>query len=246
MQLGGGMEFPPGIMRKDGAPMSKDDWMAGEPIYVLIAEDERNISELLEELLAREGRRIRIVHNGREAIGALEERPFDLLITDLMMPEVDGMELIRRAKALYPDIMVIIMTGYASLETAIQAVKEGAYDYLRKPFRLDELRISADNACEKIRLMRENKRLLAMLHHAGDLSERDPSSFLSVAGDENPSEDVPIFSLEKLPPSYFQAGAIEAGAALSELERLGALRQEGHLTEDEFRFMKQKLLSRVS
>ncbi|MEF3168757.1 MAG: response regulator [Deltaproteobacteria bacterium] len=226
--------------------MSKDDRTSGEPIYVLIAEDERNISELLEEILAQEGRRIKIAHNGREAIGALEERPFDLLITDLMMPEVDGMELIRRAKALYPDIMVIIMTGYATIETAIQAVKEGAYDYLRKPFRLDEIRISADNACEKIRLMQENKRLLAMLHHAKDRTEGDPSCLLPVAGDENPREDVPIFSLEKIPPSYFQTGAIQAGAALTEFERLGALRQAGHLTDDEFRFMKQKLFSRIS
>lgn len=226
--------------------MSKDDKTVGEPIYVLIAEDEQNISELLEELLAEEYRRIKIVNNGREAISALEEMPYDLLITDLMMPEMDGMELIRRAKALYPDIMVIIMTGYASLETAIQAVKEGAYDYLRKPFRLDELRISVDNACEKIRLMRENKRLLAMLQNAGDCGANTTSSFLPVAGKEDPRKDVPIFSFAKLPPSYFQAGTIEAGAVLSELERLGSLRREGHLTEEEFSFLKRKLFSRVS
>jgi DNA-binding NtrC family response regulator len=76
-----------------------------------------------------------------------------------MMPEVDGMEVLKTAKALYPDILAIIMTGYASIETAIEAVKQGAYDYIRKPFRLEEFKISVDNACEKIRLRRENQLL---------------------------------------------------------------------------------------
>lgn len=214
------------------------------PIRVLIAEDEKNIGELIEDLLAREDRIITVVSNGREAISALERATYDLLITDLMMPEIDGMEVLKRAKRYHPGIMAIIMTGYASLETAIRAVKEGAYDYLRKPFRLDELRISVDNACETIQLMRENRRLLAQLRDIVQRNGQQEETTLPQARAE--TAHIPFFSVERLPPSYFQAGTLQAGAALSEIERLAALRDKNLLTDEEFRTLKNKLFKSIS
>ena len=91
---------------------------------------------------------------------------FDLIITDLMMPGADGMEVLREAKERNPDSVVILVTGYASLDSALQAIRGGAYDYIRKPFKLDELEIVVKNACEKIMLVRENKGLLRRLKEA--------------------------------------------------------------------------------
>ncbi|HFC46290.1 MAG TPA: response regulator [Dissulfuribacter thermophilus] len=212
-----------------------------EKLQILIAEDEKNIGDLLVELLQSEDREITVVNNGLEAIKKLKERPYDLLITDLMMPEVDGMEVIHRAKKLYPDILVIIITGYASLETAIQAVKEGAYDYLRKPFRLDELKISVDNACERIYLIRENKLLLEEIKKAkaGEEVEKQGANLASSGqGTALPT----LYGLDWIPPDSYKVPSITPSAALTELERLGKLLQQGLISEDEFQTLKKKLI----
>ena len=209
-------------------------------LQILIAEDEKNIGDLLVELLQREDREITIVNNGLDAIKRLKEHHYDLLITDLMMPEVDGMELIHKAKQLYPDILVIIITGYASLETAIQAVKEGAYDYLRKPFRLDELKISVDNACEHIYLIRENRRLIEEIKggkdgqgHREEQDARPSASGVSFPG---------LYGMDWIPPDSYKVPSITPSAALTELERLGKLLQQGLISEDEFQTLKKKLI----
>jgi CheY-like chemotaxis protein len=213
-------------------------------LRILIAEDEKNISDLLVELLSQEDREIVIVHNGMDAVRKLRETPYDLLITDLMMPELDGMEVLHQAKKLYPQILVIIITGYASLETAIQAVKEGAYDYLRKPFRLDELKISVDNACERIQLMRENQLLLSHLKRTS--TEPEGADETESGEQESPTSAGPnYYSHDWLPPTYFQTETLTASASLSELERLGNLLQQGLISDDEFKTLKRKLLDRV-
>ncbi len=209
---------------------------------ILIAEDEKNIGDLLVELLSDKNREITVVHNGLEAIQLLDQRPFDLLITDLMMPEVDGMEVLHHAKSLYPDIQAIIITGYASLETAIQAVKEGAYDYLRKPFRLEELKISVDNACERIALIRENNRLIENIKRMqGEFPQGETDS-------QGESEDA-VSSLmggaDIFQPLMLETGVAAGTRTLDELERLGKLRQQGVITEEEFVRLKEKLLNRL-
>ncbi len=212
-----------------------------EKLQILIAEDEENIGDLLLELLQSEDREITVVTNGLDAIRKLKEHPYDLLITDLMMPKVDGMEVIRRAKKLYPDILVIIITGYASLETAIQAVKEGAYDYLRKPFRLDELKISVDNACEKIYLIRENRLLLEKIKkvQSEDKEDRESTSHPSGRGGGTlPS----LYGLDWIPPDSYKVPSITPAAALTELERLGKLLQQGLISEEEFQTLKKRLI----
>ena len=215
------------------------------PLRVLIAEDEKNIGDLLTELLDREDREIVLVQNGLEAVGKLKEGHFDLLITDLMMPEVDGMEVLHQAKKLHPDIMVIIITGYASLETAIQAVKEGAYDYLRKPFRLEELKISVDNACEKIRLQQENQRLIEFVKacRKGDGDSQDAGT--KACPDEGSQKA--LFGPEWFSPYILQhhKGGPDREEVLTQLERLAKLKAQGAITEKEFLTLKRKLFDQI-
>ena len=210
-------------------------------LNILIAEDEKNIGDLLTELLSQEDRSISLVHNGLEALERLRQEHFDLLITDLMMPEIDGMEVLHEAKELHPDIMVIIITGYASLETAIQAVKEGAYDYLRKPFRLEELKISVDNACEKILLRRENELLLKHLkqHYGGDHDD------MASAGDVS-SGQKRLFGPDWFLPYFEQDGTdIDKANVIGEIERLARLKSQGVITNEEFRLLKKKLFDHI-
>ncbi|NDY42859.1 response regulator [Dissulfurirhabdus thermomarina] len=218
------------------------DLPAGE-IRILIAEDDKNIGDLITELLSGEGRELTVVHDGAEALRLLKQRPYDLLITDLMMPGVDGMEVLHQARRLHPQILVIIITGYASLETAIQAVKEGAYDYLRKPFRLDELKISVDNACERIQLLRENRYLLERLRGAPE-TPGEPGGGKAPEAGRHPAPPS-YFGTEWLPPAYFQAEKIAPDEALSELERLGRLLQQGLIDENEFAALKKRLIGRL-
>ena len=162
-----------------------------EKIQVLVVEDDDSFREVILGFLKKPKRDISAEKNGKEAIQALQSHPFDLVISDLMMPGADGMEVLREAKKKNPDCVVILITGYASLDSALQAIRGGAYDYLRKPFKLDQLEIVVNNACEKISLIRENQRLLQKLKEALEemkdmrktsLLQRVPAESLPSAG----------------------------------------------------------------
>src|SRR5690606_34089084 len=97
--------------------------------------------------------------SGSNALALLEKQPFDVVLTDLRMEKVDGMQILRKCRELYPDTEVIMITGFATLESAVDAMKHGAFHYIAKPFRLDEVRKVVSEAMEKIRLKRENRQL---------------------------------------------------------------------------------------
>ena len=130
---------------------------------LLLVDDERIALRNLEHVLTKEGYRITATQSGSHALELLDTQPFDLVLTDLKMDKVDGMTLLRRCKAQHPDTEVIMITGFATLETAVEAMKEGAFHYIAKPFRLDEVRQTVAEALEKIRLKRENRALRAQL-----------------------------------------------------------------------------------
>ncbi len=122
---------------------------------VLIVDDERIARENLEYVIKKEGHRVVAVDSGIQALRELERQPFDLVLTDLKMERVDGMEVLERCKELHPDAEVIMITGYATVSTAVEAMKLGAYHYLPKPFKLDEVRHLVRNALERRSLRRE-------------------------------------------------------------------------------------------
>ncbi|MBN2310603.1 MAG: response regulator [Candidatus Hydrogenedentes bacterium] len=130
---------------------------------ILVVDDEAVIRELLTDILTDEGYAVETVSNGPAALKLLSESDgYVLLFTDIMMPEMDGIRLIREAKKVRPSLIPVVMTGFATLETARAAVKEGAYDYVLKPFSLSEIKLAVMNAFERHHLTNENARLLEL------------------------------------------------------------------------------------
>jgi DNA-binding NtrC family response regulator len=122
---------------------------------ILIADDERIARENLEHVLRAEGYETVSVHNGLAAIRELEKEEFDLVLTDIRMQPVDGIQVLDRARELYPNIEVIVITGYASVSSAVDAMRKGAYYYIAKPYQIDDVRALVRRAIEKRGLCRE-------------------------------------------------------------------------------------------
>ena len=124
---------------------------------ILVADDDAVARDLLVEVLTREGYRVRAAAGGAEAIRAAESEVFDVALIDLRMPDVDGLAVLARIRALDPAPPVFILTAFAAIETAIEAIRQGAYDYLSKPFRVDEIKLAVRRVLETERLVRENR-----------------------------------------------------------------------------------------
>ncbi|MDH4208643.1 MAG: diguanylate cyclase [Anaerolineae bacterium] len=136
---------------------------AGDPVIgeqdeaqpkILVVDDEEVVCKFLKRVLHGGGHRVEVALGGQEALDKLERDTFDLVITDLKMPGVDGIGVLRRAKALDPLCEVIIITAYASVESAVEVMKLGAYDYISKPFSVEPIKFVVDKALEKRRLLR--------------------------------------------------------------------------------------------
>ena len=116
---------------------------------ILVVDDDQGMREFLEILLIRDGYEVAIARGGKEAIGLCKKHKFDLVITDLKMPGIDGIDVLKNIKEISPETMVILITAYASGETAVAAMKEGAYDYLEKNFDVDDLKAVIKDALSK-------------------------------------------------------------------------------------------------
>lgn len=130
---------------------------------IAVLDDERRMVDILAMVLRREGYDVHPFTDPDTALEALHTEPFDLLITDLKMSGVDGLEMLRRAKASDPELPVILITAHATVQTAITAMREGAFDYVEKPFDNDELKALTRRALDVTRLSRENRYLRAEL-----------------------------------------------------------------------------------
>ena len=126
-----------------------------EALHILIVDDEQDIREGSQRILSRMGFETSLASRGDEALEKLVESRAAIMLLDLKMPGMDGMDVLARAGEINPDVLVIVITGYATVETAIQAMKQGAYDFIPKPFEPDQLRIIVNRAAEKIRLQKE-------------------------------------------------------------------------------------------
>jgi two-component system response regulator PilR (NtrC family) len=135
----------------------------------LIVDDEQGIRQLLTLVFERAGHNVRTAENGRRAVELLRAEPADLIISDVKMPDMDGIELLRAARELLPDVAVVMMTAFATVETAREAFKLGADDFVQKPFDVDELKLIAAKALEKLDLVRENRAFKRAQHERGKL-----------------------------------------------------------------------------
>jgi DNA-binding NtrC family response regulator len=164
-----------------------------EPMKILVVDDEAPIREMLKKGLSEVGPfTIEVAPNGKEAIEKIENDIFDLVLTDMKMPEMDGIEFLKIIKGTRPELMMILMTAYGSIETAVEAIKMGADDYITKPIDLNELLIHISKAQKENFLIREN-RLLRM-------EVRKRFEFNNIVGKSKKMQEV--FSLiEKVAPS---------------------------------------------
>ena len=136
---------------------------------ILIVDDERSMQEFLEILLQREGHEVACCGSAAEALLALENDDFDLVISDIRMPGMSGLELLNHVRELAPDTLVILITAHGSTESALEAMKNGAYDYLTKPCSVDEIRLVVEKSLEKKDLSAENRKLRRQLREQTSL-----------------------------------------------------------------------------
>ncbi|HAP66708.1 MAG TPA: Fis family transcriptional regulator [Nitrospinae bacterium] len=123
---------------------------------ILVIDDERSMREFLSIMLGKEGYRAIAIDNGNDALEFISKNKYDLIITDIKMPKMSGIDILRESMALHPNTPVIMITAFASTEVAVEAMKLGAYDYITKPFNVDEIKIIIKNAIEKKSLFDEN------------------------------------------------------------------------------------------
>ncbi|MGA9209003.1 MAG: response regulator, partial [Terriglobales bacterium] len=126
---------------------------------ILVVDDEEIVIRSCLRILEGNGYEIDVAHDGHEALRKVESNTYDVMILDIMMPNLGGMEVLRRVKETHPDIDVIMITGLSQIETAVQAMKLGAFDYISKPFEPDELKLVVQRARERRQLLQENLNL---------------------------------------------------------------------------------------
>jgi DNA-binding NtrC family response regulator len=133
------------------------------PIRVLVADDEKNLRELMVRELSRQGHQVEGVADGEAALDRLREAPYDVVILDMKMPRKEGIEVLRELAGFPEQPQVIVMTGFQEVSSAVEAMKLGAYDYLTKPTRIEELEVVVRKAAEKGQLLRDNVALRSRL-----------------------------------------------------------------------------------
>ncbi len=130
---------------------------------ILIVDDERKMAVVLQAAFEEDGYEVDIAQSGEDALAKFRQNPVPLVITDLKMPDMSGIEVLEAVKKLRPDAEVILMTAYATAQTAVEAMKKGAYDYVIKPFSLEELKLKAKHVFDKRQLEQKNRQLQAAL-----------------------------------------------------------------------------------
>jgi len=160
--------------------------------HILVVDDEASLRELLVIMLQREGYRVDEADNGVTALEKVNHNSYDLIISDIQMPQLTGIELLRELRRREIDVTVLMVTAFSSTEEAVEAMKLGAYDYITKPFKNDEIRLVIKNALERTQLQEENRKLKK------ELGER--FSFKQLIGNSPAMKDM-IALLERAAPS---------------------------------------------
>ena len=232
---------------------------------IMIVDDEEMIRDSLLRMLKGQGYNCRSYPNGEEAVSGLKEGDFALALLDIRMPGMDGIEVLRRIKRYDPDMAVIMVTAVAELDKAVGAMKEGAYDYITKPFRMEEVRLSVHRALEQRRLVlevREYQRKLELLveerterlRQALEEIERGYNMTLEILGAALDTRDVETQAHAKRVRAYAlvlaramgvkepELTTIAQGVLLHDIGKIGIpdaiLRKPGPLTREEYDIMK--------
>src|SRR5947208_14609488 len=135
------------------------------PARLLIVDDDEQLAQALARRFQRLGYAATLVNSGEQALETAGQHAFDVVLLDLHLPGLDGLEVLAKLKELHPELEVILLTAHGSIETAIEAMRKGAYDYLTKPFHLPELEVHIDKAFEKVRLQRREQQRIGQVRY---------------------------------------------------------------------------------
>ena len=212
-----------------------------QKIKILIVDDDENIADILKDVVSDKDRTVEVCHDGLAAISNIQKTDYDLIIVDLVIPKVGGLDVLKYAKNANPDVLVILITGYASIETAVTAVKEGAYDYIRKPCKLEEIRIVVKNAVDTIRLNRENIDLLSKLQEA----YHELMILKEAKIEDDPVKKINFFA-SNMPNLHYLYNNSPPSNTIDKLQALSSLRESGTLTESEFVTFKRHIMNQIN
>jgi CheY-like chemotaxis protein len=211
------------------------------PAHILVMEDEPSVAKGLEIVLSEEGYAVDLAMTGQDALAHFSKTEVDLLLADLRLPDIDGLEVIRRVKSRWPATGVVVITGYASVSSAVDAMKLGSFDYLPKPFTEDEIKAAVDGAL-KGKKSTPTQQVLQRIEESGDallIQKREVLSVLDRTGHdeafwkaimENGSEALKGYRL-----------SLEAKAAIASGDFEWIEKHIGPLPEKSLRFIRKRL-----
>ncbi|MBI5409982.1 MAG: response regulator [Nitrospirae bacterium] len=182
---------------------------------ILVADDDEMVREVIVKFLSEQGYSVTTANDGLDAVRLLRLEDIQLVLTDLRMPGADGMEVLSTAMKINPGIAVVILTAYGTLDTALEAVKEGAYDYIVKPFVMQQLLLTVRNAYRMTSLVKENERLSKHLKE----TYRNLDNVKTLGSGDG------------------------ASVTLDSLERIGRLKELKIIDEDEAKILKERLIT---
>ncbi len=142
---------------------------------ILVIDDEKSIRSTLQEVLEYENHKVSLATNGPEGLEMLEKNDFDVILCDIKMPKMDGIEVLEKSAEISPDIPVIMISGHGNIDTAVEAIKKGAYDFIEKPLDLNRLLVSIRNAMERIDLVTQTKVLKRKVSKTFDIVGESPA-----------------------------------------------------------------------
>ena len=219
-------------------------------VRVLVADDDEMFLEILAETVEEAGVAVELAPDGLAALEQLSAGDFDILISDLNMPRMDGLTLLRQVRALYPHILSILITGFGSLESAIQALRLGAYDYIQKPFMVEQVAVTIRNAVDRVRSYKERAALLLEIEnlhskicslegtHYSESKVYDSSGNL-ISGPLLAS--LPAFR----PDAFLEKPQGNPNRAIAALEALKGLKRDGIISDSELHRLKQLIVNRI-
>jgi DNA-binding NtrC family response regulator len=200
-------------------------------VTAALVDDDEEVLDLIEQILKEEGLRTWRFHQAEDLLEALESTSFDIIISDLMLPGITGLELLDRLNRKRITTPFVLITGYASLDSAIESVNRGAFSYIKKPFNIEEIRF----VINRLRQRQDHLEEIARLKRQVTMLQSKLSKEMG--------EDFQNISLPPLMPPLQAAG--ELSKAFAAIEYLGRLKSDGLITEHEFGEYKGKILKRI-
>jgi CheY-like chemotaxis protein len=224
-------------------------------VRVLVADDDEIFLEILAETVEEAGAAVELAPDGMAALERISAGDFDILISDLNMPRMDGLTLLKQVRALYPHILTILITGFGSLESAIQALRLGAYDYIQKPFMVEQVGVTIRNAVDRVKAYKETADLLKektdLLVEIENLNRRicslEGKRYPGIYDSSGNRLDGPALAALSgfRPDAFLGKPQGNPNRAITALEALKGLKRDGIISDSELNKLKQLIISRI-